>query len=148
MADEDDFTEDEEMGGDTDDDDDDDDDDDVDDDDGDIAGQGASEYMSEATARRHTIRQIMDDDTLEKEEKRRRIQAIMMPLRTQVAPAFESAACVDSDRNCCIVAPCCNRVFCCKLCHDQQNPPGHPTVNESLVREVVCKICNTRQVVG
>ena len=106
-----------------------------------------------AIARRRAIQAIMRDNTLSEAEKRQRIQALMSGGRTEVAPppapvipAPEgNAACVHYERNCNIVAPCCNRAFGCRICHDELSPSGHPPMNRFLVREVVCKLCNTRQ---
>jgi hypothetical protein len=106
-----------------------------------------------AIARRRAIQAIMRDTTLSENDKRQRIQALMSGGRTEVAPppapvipAPEgNAACVHYERNCNIVAPCCNRVFGCRICHDELSPAGHPPMNRFLVREVVCKLCNTRQ---
>lgn len=106
-----------------------------------------------AIARRRAIQAIMRDNTLSEAEKRQQIQALMSGGRTEVAPppapvipAPEgNAACVHYERNCNIVAPCCNRVFGCRICHDELSPSGHPPMNRFLVREVVCKLCNTRQ---
>jgi len=106
-----------------------------------------------AIARRRAIQSIMRDNTIGEVEKRQQIQALMSGNRTEVAPppapvipAPEgNAACVHYERNCNIVAPCCNRVFGCRICHDELSPSGHPPMNRFLVREVVCKLCNTRQ---
>lgn len=106
-----------------------------------------------ATARRRAIQEIMRDQTLSADEKRFRIQALMSNNRTEVAPPPSpvlpapeaNAACVHYERNCNIVAPCCNRVFGCRICHDELSPSGHPPMNRFLIREVVCKNCNVRQ---
>lgn len=62
-----------------------------------------------------------------------------------VYPNGANAACVHYERNCNIVAPCCDRVFGCRICHDELSPTGHPEMNRFMVQEVVCKNCNTRQ---
>ena len=106
-----------------------------------------------AIARRRAIQAIMRDNTLNEAEKRQRIQSLMSGGRTEVAPppapvipAPEgNAACVHYERNCNVIAPCCNRAFGCRICHDELSPSGHPPMNRFLVREVVCKLCNTRQ---
>lgn len=106
-----------------------------------------------AVARRRAIQAIMRDTSLSEQEKRTRIQNIMSGGRTVVAPPpapvlpqpEANAACVHYERNCNIVAPCCNRVFGCRICHDELSPAGHPPMNRFLVREVVCKNCQTRQ---
>lgn len=106
-----------------------------------------------AVARRRAIQAVMADTTLSADEKRFRIQSLMTGNRTIQAPApapvlpaqEANAACVHYERNCNIVAPCCNRVFGCRICHDELSPPGHPPLNRFMIREVVCKNCNTRQ---
>ena len=106
-----------------------------------------------AIARRRAIQAIMRDNALSDAEKRQRIQALMSGGRTEVAPppapvipAPEgNAACVHYERNCNVIAPCCNRAFGCRICHDELSPSGHPPMNRFMVREVICKLCNTRQ---
>jgi len=106
-----------------------------------------------AIARRRAIQAIMRDTTLSEPDKRQRIQNLMSGNRTEVAPPQApvipapegNAACVHYERNCNIVAPCCNRVFGCRICHDELSPTGHPPMNRFLIREIVCKLCNTRQ---
>jgi len=106
-----------------------------------------------AVARRRAIQAIMRDGSLSEQDKRVRIQNIMSGGRTVVAPPpapvlpqpEANAACVHYERNCNIVAPCCQRVFGCRICHDELSPAGHSPMNRFLVREVVCKNCQTRQ---
>jgi len=109
-----------------------------------------------AFARLRAINAIMRETTLSEQEKRQRIQDLMSGGRTHVAPPpapilpsaaapEANAACVHYERNCNIVAPCCDRVFGCRICHDELSPTGHPPMNRFLIREVVCKNCNVRQ---
>jgi uncharacterized CHY-type Zn-finger protein len=56
-----------------------------------------------------------------------------------------NAACVHYERNCNIVSPCCNRIFGCRICHDELSQPGHPPMNRYEIREIICKNCQTRQ---
>ena len=105
-----------------------------------------------AVARRRAIQGIMRDNTLSDQEKRMRIQNLMSGGRTAVAPApspavpqQEETKCTHYERNCNIVAPCCGRIVGCRICHDETSPPGHPPMNRFMVREVVCKLCGTRQ---
>lgn len=136
-------------------------DDDLDEDDGDDEGMNEEEAPSQpepveedgAIARRRAIQAIMRDNSISDQEKRMRIQSLMSGGRTEVAPPPTPVlpapegnnACVHYERNCNIVAPCCNRVFGCRICHDELSPAGHPQMNRFLVREVVCKLCSTRQ---
>jgi hypothetical protein len=107
-----------------------------------------------ALVRRRAIQDIMRDTTISADEKRFRIQGLMSNNRIEVAPPPSpvvlpdpeaNAVCVHYERNCNIVAPCCNRVFGCRICHDELSPTGHPPMNRFLIREVVCKNCSTRQ---
>ena len=106
-----------------------------------------------AIARRRAIQQIMRDTNLSDQEKRMRIQNLMSNGRTQVAPppapvlpqSDSDNKCVHYERNCLLVAPCCNKAFGCRICHDELSPADHPPMNRFMVQEVVCKACNTRQ---
>ena len=107
---------------------------------------------SAATARRRMIQEVMRDTRLSEQEKRMRIQSIMSGGRTCVsappAPAIPqpeaNPACVHYERNCNIVAPCCNRIYGCRICHDELSPCRQP-MNRFMIQEIVCKNCNTRQ---
>ena len=109
-----------------------------------------------AVQRRRAIQQIMRDTTLSDQEKSMRIQNLMSNNRISVAPppapvlpeAETNAACVHYERNCNIVAPCCQRVFGCRICHDELSDSGHPPMNRFLIQQVVCKNCNTQQPVS
>jgi hypothetical protein len=105
-----------------------------------------------AIAKRRAIQAIMRDTTLSDEGRRMQIQNLMSGGRTEVAPPpapvipdQESSTCVHYERNCNVVAPCCNRVFGCRVCHDELSSSGHSPMNRFSIREVVCKKCTTRQ---
>jgi uncharacterized CHY-type Zn-finger protein len=117
-----------------------------------------------ALARRRAIQSIMRDTALSEADKRMGIQNLMSGGRTCVAPppapilpsqqapnggsggtTEANAACVHYERNCNIVAPCCENIYGCRICHDELSPPSHPDMNRFLVREVVCKNCHTQQ---
>jgi len=51
--------------------------------------------------------------------------------------------CDHYEKNCNIVARCCNRTFACRLCHDAISL--HGPIGKYRVKKVVCKECNTRQ---
>ncbi|KAG7338507.1 CHY zinc finger domain containing protein [Nitzschia inconspicua] len=134
------------------------DDDDDDDDDGDDMNEEEAAAPPEpveeeaAIARRRAIQAIMRDNTLSDQEKRMQIQNLMSRNRTEVAPPPtpvlpqpDNTSCVHYERNCRVVAPCCGRVFGCRICHDELSPPGHTPMNRFMIREVVCKQCGTRQ---
>jgi len=173
MADEEDFMDDDDIiMVDSDDDDDGDDDDDDDDEDEGLEEGDGEDHMNEddddegneiaianptaeedsAVARRRAIQGIMRDNNLSDQEKRMRIQNLMSGGRTEISrptgpvlPQQADSKCSHYERNCNIVAPCCNRAVGCRICHDETSPPGHPAMNRFMVREVVCKLCGTRQ---
>jgi len=140
--------------------DDDDDDDDLDDDedeemDDDLPPpQPEPQEEDAAILRRREIQRIMRDTTISEQEKRMRIQTLMSGGRTEIAPPPAPiipqqqdtvAVCTHYERNCNVVAPCCGKVFGCRICHDELSPPGHPPMDRFAVREVICKLCDTRQ---
>ena len=121
-----------------------------------------------ATKKRRAIQEIMRDNNLSEIERRHKIQSLMdgSSQNTSVATSFpfsgasdsstcfvanangldEPMSCVHYERKCNIVAPCCNRVFGCRVCHDEMTPfPGHGPMDRFKIKEVVCKDCNTRQ---
>ncbi len=55
--------------------------------------------------------------------------------------------CKHYDRNCKIVAPCCNKVFDCRLCHDifYEDKKEYHKINRFDIKQVVCKSCNLKQ---
>ena len=59
-----------------------------------------------------------------------------------------NTACVHYERNCNIIAPCCQRIYGCRICHDELSEHTHPDMNRFMVREVVCKNCHTQQPVS
>ena len=74
-------------------------------------------------------------------------------------PLIEDSAfrhgCKHYRRRCAIVAPCCDRVFPCRFCHDEaEDAAGNAslqamsrqhTIDRYAVREVVCSLCQHRQ---
>lgn len=105
-----------------------------------------------AILKRRQIQAVMRDTSLSAEAKRMAIQNIMSGGRIEVAPPptpfipdQDSSTCVHYERNCSVVAPCCSRVFGCRVCHDELSPSSHPPMDRFMISEVVCKKCNTRQ---
>eukprot|EP00542_Grammatophora_oceanica_P016011 CAMPEP_0194038336 /NCGR_PEP_ID=MMETSP0009_2-20130614/10577_1 /TAXON_ID=210454 /ORGANISM="Grammatophora oceanica, Strain CCMP 410" /LENGTH=353 /DNA_ID=CAMNT_0038680795 /DNA_START=167 /DNA_END=1228 /DNA_ORIENTATION=- len=118
-----------------------------------MADEPPSEPQEEdaAIAKRRAIQAIMRDTTISEAERRMRIQNLMSNNRLEVPPPAapiipeqESSTCVHYERNCNIVAPCCDRVFGCRVCHDE-HATGHPPLDRFAIREIVCKKCQTRQ---
>lgn len=57
--------------------------------------------------------------------------------------------CKHYKRNCKIISPCCNKVYYCRLCHDEDiiNLPtkDYHTINRFLISTIICANCNTQQ---
>uniref|UniRef100_A0A7S3R8J5 Uncharacterized protein n=2 Tax=Dunaliella tertiolecta TaxID=3047 RepID=A0A7S3R8J5_DUNTE len=68
------------------------------------------------------------------------------PRRTYHDAAQGILGCKHYKRRTQLVAPCCDQVFTCRLCHDEAMPSHR--MDRSAVREMVCMECGTRQPVG
>jgi RING finger/CHY zinc finger protein 1 len=53
--------------------------------------------------------------------------------------------CVHYERKCNVVAPCCHKIYGCRVCHDEFTNCEHGPMDRFHVQEIVCKVCNTRQ---
>ncbi|XP_022758071.1 E3 ubiquitin-protein ligase MIEL1 isoform X1 [Durio zibethinus] len=61
--------------------------------------------------------------------------------------------CDHYKRRCKIRAPCCNKIFPCRHCHNEaanslSNPKDHHDLVRQDVKQVICSICNTEQEVA
>ncbi|KAK6260190.1 hypothetical protein SCA6_014664 [Theobroma cacao] len=61
--------------------------------------------------------------------------------------------CEHYKRRCKIRAPCCNKIFPCRHCHNEaansvSNPKDHHDLVRQDVKQVICSICNTEQEVA
>ena len=101
--------------------------------------------------KRAAIREIMAITTLNAQEKQLRIQALMSNSNENSNEASASnkrkeeegfILCSHYERECEVVAPCCNQVYSCRLCHD--NVEDH-TLPRFEIEEVVCRKCGERQ---
>lgn len=64
----------------------------------------------------------------------------------QVAVATGTAIpCVHYERKCNIIAPCCGKIYGCRVCHDELTNGSHGPMDRFKIREIVCKECNVRQ---
>ena len=89
------------------------------------------------------IKDIQQSDCSES-EKSRRMQSLMT---ANWKPFCMNAEAVDSEcrhyqRNCKIVAPCCDKLFGCRHCHDEAS---EHKIDRSLINSMVCLDCNTKQ---
>lgn len=128
--------------------------------------------------KRRAIRAIMMDSLLTDLEKRMRIHQVMdgrsranhensqvggtEPLENDEEPIV-IGDCSHYQRNCSIVAPCCNRVFGCHVCHDESKATSSTSANNQIhdndfsnatppcqfdrfsIQHIVCNLCLTRQ---
>merc|ERR1719223_75232 len=63
----------------------------------------------------------------------------------QVAVATGTAIpCVHYERKCIIIAPCCGKIYGCRVCHDELTNGSHGQMDRFKIREIVCKECNVR----
>nr|KJB23197.1 hypothetical protein B456_004G086200 [Gossypium raimondii] len=58
--------------------------------------------------------------------------------------------CDHYKRRCKILAPCCNKIFPCRHCHNEtsnslSNPKDHHDLVRQDIKQVICSICNTQQ---
>jgi hypothetical protein len=68
------------------------------------------------------------------------IQALQLAVATGAA-----IPCVHYERKCNIVAPCCGKIYGCRVCHDELSNSLHGQMDRFLINEIICKECNTRQ---
>ncbi len=130
--------------------------------------EGSGEQDSAAAAKRRAIQEIMRDKSLTELDRRLRIQALMDGtsqifssnnnnssivrnvdgiVGSLVSSALpeETITCVHYNRKCNIIAPCCQRVFGCRICHDELTPSTHGPMNRFAIEEIICKDCHTQQ---
>jgi len=57
--------------------------------------------------------------------------------------------CKHYDRNCKIIAPCCNKIFDCRICHDtyyeNDTDEKFHKINRHEIEKIVCKKCKLKQ---
>ena len=76
----------------------------------------------------------------------------MASLTSTVSDTSPPTSCSHYKRKCALVAPCCNEVFPCRLCHDEKyvenwrlDPEDTHAIDRHAVTSVVCTICSCRQ---
>ena len=89
---------------------------------------------------REKIKKIRDSD-INQQEKNKKIFDLMNKSKTGLKKK-ENIICNHYERNCVIIAPCCNKEFPCRLCHDENS--DHK-INRFDIKEIVCKKCDQRQ---
>ena len=62
--------------------------------------------------------------------------------------------CTHYNRKCKIVAPCCNKVYWCRICHDEftcshqnirSNPKSVHQIDRFKIKKLVCQLCDLEQ---
>jgi len=108
------------------------------------------------------VRHVSSDESLEPQRKSYLIQRILVLeyITRQQAKSQTTTAeiprsyfskekgilgCVHYQRNCALVAPCCQQVYVCRLCHDAEQ--DHK-MNRYAVESIVCMACGTQQPVS
>lgn len=104
------------------------------------------------------IKVIWRDQTLTPNERQLRIRELMMPQNPTPAPIALTAAtppktwydkakhvlgCEHYARQCQLVAPCCQKIVPCRLCHDEAD--GSHIMDRYGVRAMRCMQCGLRQ---
>ena len=125
----------------------------------------SSEQETTLSTKRREIQAIIRDSSLTDLERRLKIQNLMdgrvsgagtignciggMRLDGSSGNAAgddsrdESVSCPHYERNCKIVAPCCGKIFGCRVCHDEAS--GHGPMDRFAIKEIICEKCKTRQ---
>ena len=63
----------------------------------------------------------------------------------------EEFKCDHYSRNCSIIAPCCDKEFDCRICHDnfyediEKDYKKKHKIDRYKIKEIICKKCKTRQ---
>lgn len=123
-------------------------------------------FEEDQTQMRRIIMSIRQDTSLTEYDKRIRIQALMDGTATpcqengnhhhnSTSSAAEFAGepnCPHYDCKCRIVAPCCNKIYGCRICHDEdvEQRPGnmdsnHGPLDRFTIEEILCRQCGMRQ---
>uniref|UniRef100_A0A8D9ED85 RING finger and CHY zinc finger domain-containing protein 1 n=1 Tax=Cacopsylla melanoneura TaxID=428564 RepID=A0A8D9ED85_9HEMI len=72
------------------------------------------------------------------------MEVVESPDQSEPMEVQPQNGCKHYKRNCKLVAPCCNKAYPCRFCHDEDNE--NHAINRKLVKEVVCIQCDTRQI--
>lgn len=65
-----------------------------------------------------------------------------------------SKGCEHYKRKCSIVSPCCNEIFVCRFCHDEEKEENEKdynkahTLDRTKIKEIICLECDKRQFVS
>jgi len=117
----------------------------------------ATRAAVQAATRQNEIRSVQYDPTLDAGARVARIGAIVAA-RAPEAPAADEGiddrapayvpggtqlGCEHRKTNCKLRAPCCNRYYCCRNCHDAMR--GHAMDCHSLDVRMLCMLCGAEQ---
>ena len=93
------------------------------------------------------IRKIMKDSNISHEEKLLKIKELQKNIsnnftKNNISINTENILCEHYNRNCLIISKCCNKVYQCRFCHDE-NEDHH--INRFITEKIICKKCQTEQ---
>tara|TARA_B100001094_G_C18106023_1_gene758408 strand:- start:409 stop:1257 length:849 start_codon:yes stop_codon:yes gene_type:complete len=91
---------------------------------------------------REEIRKIQNLDINQEDKNRRLFEIMNNSINSEIKEEDKILICNHYERECIIVAPCCQRYFPCRLCHDENS--DHK-INRFDIKEIICKKCNIRQ---
>ncbi len=127
--------------------------------------EAESEEDARNTQLRKLVRQVTTDTSLTPKERTRKVQLLMTQqyrssnaavnksspssssrvVKTEASFFEEHMGCKHYMRDCWIVAPCCNEIFTCRLCHDEEKDHA---IDRYLIEKVVCMHCFQEQPFG
>jgi RING finger/CHY zinc finger protein 1 len=88
------------------------------------------------------IRLLQRNDNLTPDEKKAKIREVLLNRNKKNITKVKKEKCTHYDRNCNIIAKCCEKEYGCRLCHDEYE--DH-LINRFETETIICKICNTKQ---
>ena len=93
------------------------------------------------------IREIMKDLNLSSLEKQQKIKELQKNISNNFTKNItlnntENIICKHYDRNCLIISKCCNNVYGCRFCHNENE--DHQ-INRFETDRIICKKCNIEQ---
>jgi RING finger and CHY zinc finger domain-containing protein 1 len=89
------------------------------------------------------IRNIMKDNNLSHDEKLSKIKELQKNISNNfIKNNYSHIICTHYDRNCLIISKCCNKVYQCRFCHDDNE--DHK-INRFSTEKIICKKCNIEQ---
>ena len=89
------------------------------------------------------IREIMKNSNFSHDEKLLKIKELQKNLSNNFTKNnTTNIVCTHYDRNCLIISKCCNKVYQCRFCHDENEDHS---INRFATQKIICKNCQTDQ---